>query len=139
MIRDILLEDEASFINLGNQISLTFNKVYKLENEINNRLNKIKVYTIDGSVIGFIHVSILDRDVNVINIVVDKDYRNHGVGSKLLDNIIKENDNKVFYLEVAVNNISAINLYKKYGFKEKGIRKGYYNGVDAITMVKDYE
>ena len=34
-----------------------------------------------------------------------------------------------------VNNIPAISLYKKFGFKEVGIRKKYYNNLDnAIIM-----
>lgn len=38
-------------------------------------------------------------------------------------------------LEVNVNNIPAINLYKKYNFKEVGLRKKYYkNTDDALIM-----
>ena len=37
-------------------------------------------------------------------------------------------------LEVNVNNIPAIKLYKKNGFIEKAIRKGYYQGIDGILM-----
>ena len=41
-------------------------------------------------------------------------------------------------LEVRASNIPAQNLYKKFNFKEEGIRKGYYsdNGEDAIIMWK---
>jgi ribosomal-protein-alanine N-acetyltransferase len=39
-------------------------------------------------------------------------------------------------LEVRKSNIVAQNLYKKLGFEESGIRKGYYlsNNEDAIIM-----
>ena len=39
-------------------------------------------------------------------------------------------------LEVRASNIPAQNLYKKFDFKEEGLRKGYYsdNGEDAIIM-----
>ena len=39
-------------------------------------------------------------------------------------------------LEVRPSNRVAINLYHKYGFREKGVRKGYYsnNREDAIIM-----
>ena len=40
-------------------------------------------------------------------------------------------------LEVRKDNISAINLYKKYGFVEKALRKGYYKGIDGILMEKE--
>ena len=37
-------------------------------------------------------------------------------------------------LEVRASNIGARKLYKKYGFNEISVRKGYYNGEDAIIM-----
>lgn len=40
-------------------------------------------------------------------------------------------------LEVNEKNISAINLYKKYGFQIIGTRKKYYdNNFDAYIMTK---
>ena len=35
-----------------------------------------------------------------------------------------------------IDNVKAINLYKKYGFKQVAIRKKYYNGIDGILMEK---
>ena len=41
-------------------------------------------------------------------------------------------------LEVNSNNLAAIELYKKYGFKNVGLRKKYYNNTfDAIIMTKE--
>ena len=37
-------------------------------------------------------------------------------------------------LEVKVDNINAIKLYEKFDFKVIHIRRGYYNGVDALIM-----
>ena len=37
-------------------------------------------------------------------------------------------------LEVRKSNIPAQKLYKKFGFNEISIRKGYYNGEDAVIM-----
>ena len=39
-------------------------------------------------------------------------------------------------LEVRVSNIRAINLYKKFGFREVALRKYYYGDEDAILMEK---
>ena len=44
------------------------------------------------------------------------------------------NGNKSITLEVNKNNIPALNLYKKFEFKEVAIRKGYYQGIDGILM-----
>ena len=44
---------------------------------------------------------------------------------------------KTFTLEVNVENTPAIKLYEKFGFKNLGIRKKYYNNTtDAYIMTK---
>jgi [ribosomal protein S18]-alanine N-acetyltransferase len=42
-------------------------------------------------------------------------------------------------LEVRVSNKAAQNLYAKYGFREAGLRRGYYtdNKEDALIMTTD--
>jgi ribosomal-protein-alanine N-acetyltransferase len=42
-------------------------------------------------------------------------------------------------LEVRKSNLTAQNLYRKYGFEAAGIRKAYYadNGEDALIMWKE--
>ena len=77
----------------------------------------------------------------IMNIVVRKKYRRNGIGEKLLQELInlsmKKNLENI-ELEVNSNNKPAINLYKKFGFKEVGLRKKYYNNVDdAILMQKN--
>ena len=46
---------------------------------------------------------------------------------------------KYITLEVRAGNEPAINLYKKFGMKSLGVRKGYYqdNGEDALIMWSD--
>ena len=57
------------------------------------------------------------------------EYQNQGIGFLILQELeqilLNANCNKIF-LEVASNNIMAINLYKKSGFKKIGLRKNYY-------------
>ena len=40
-------------------------------------------------------------------------------------------------LEVKKDNKNAILLYNSLGFKPVSIRKGYYNGIDGILMLKE--
>ena len=44
---------------------------------------------------------------------------------------------KSISLEVRENNYPAIRLYKKFNFSERAIRKGYYQGIDGILMVRE--
>ncbi len=87
--------------------------------------------------------SILDRRVSgeaeLHNIAVTPDYRGKGLSKLLMEKMISNctlYGVSVIFLEVRANNAPAIGLYKKYGFTEIGIRKGYYKNPteDAIIM-----
>lgn len=137
MIRDISIEDKVRYYELGNQINENFNKVNNISKIIDNKFQTIKVYELENNILGFIEILDLNDEIDIINIIVDKNHRRKKIGSQLLDYVIKNNQDKKFILEVKISNEAAINLYKKFGFEIKGIRKGYYNGVDAITMVRE--
>lgn len=73
-----------------------------------------------------------------MNIVVKKDKRGLKIGSKLLEEIFKiakQVNAKVITLEVNKKNIPAIKLYQKYGFKQIGLRKKYYNNIDDALLL----
>ena len=73
-------------------------------------------------------------------IAVKKEYRNKKIASKLLEYVINDcklNNIVNISLEVNVNNISAINLYKKFSFKIEAIREKYFNNDDAYLMVRE--
>ena len=62
-------------------------------------------------------------------ISVTKDYRNKGIGSQLLDNIIsfaRENDFMIIDLQVRSDNKKAIHLYEKYGFQKIGEHPAFF-------------
>jgi ribosomal-protein-alanine N-acetyltransferase len=79
---------------------------------------------------------------HVMNVAVQKDYREHGVATKLLSRLFEVtagDDRRGYTLEVRVSNGGAIRLYEKLGFVPRGIRRGYYtdNREDALIMWKD--
>lgn len=81
----------------------------------------------------------LDLDVEVIQITIDPDYRRGGIGMALLSAFINNAKAEQCRLELRSDNDPALNLYRKLGFKEDGIRKAYYfdkndKKVDAILM-----
>ena len=73
-----------------------------------------------------------------MNIVVRKDKRKEGIGSKLLNKIFeiaKEKNAQTITLEVNEKNLPAIRLYQKFGFEQTGLRKKYYHNMyNAIIM-----
>ncbi len=100
------------------------------------------VADIQSRILGFfIFYNVLD-EMHILDITVAKNMQSKGIGSLMLDRIIKLNKDvgiKFFFLEVRVSNLTAVNLYKKFGFKIFMLRKNYYedNGEDALCMVKE--
>ena len=94
--------------------------------------------TSNNIIVGFAGIKIILDEAEIMNIVTKKSMRGKGIASLMLDNIIsncKNNNIKTINLEVNCQNTIAINLYKKYNFKEVGLRKKYYNNTyDAILM-----
>ena len=93
----------------------------------------------NNDVVGFAGFKIIIDEADIMNIVVKKDFRNIGIGSVLLENLIslsKSLNLKSITLEVNENNVSAINLYNKFDFVKLGVRKNYYGNSNAIIMSK---
>lgn len=114
-----------------------------LKDELENP-NSTYIAIKDGKnmILGFGGIWKAVDDIHITNIVVRKDFRNHGIGSMLLNKLIelsiKENGINSITLEVNTKNIPAIKLYEKYGFKNVGVRKKYYNGIDdAVIMTME--
>ncbi|GAH58607.1 unnamed protein product, partial [marine sediment metagenome] len=84
-----------------------------------------------NEIVGFI-IIIQDREdrVNLINLVISKQYQNKGYGSNLLKytlNKIKEMNNiEVIVLNVNSKNKVAIGLYQKFGFRIVQKIENYY-------------
>lgn len=120
---------------LGSLLNHNYANLYD-EQSLNKDVNKTFLYVDDDKLIGFIHIQDLNGEVDIINIIIDENYRRHGYASKLLEYVINYASNRPIFLEVNDQNTNALNLYKKYGFTEINRRKGYYNGIDAIIMEK---
>lgn len=98
-----------------------------------NPFAKFLVCIVNNTVVGYLYYSDIYDRIEINQIVVFDEYKRRGYGSNLLEYVIKKN--KSISLEVKCDNVAAINLYKKYGFKTVSIRKGYYDGVDGYLMV----
>ena len=128
-IKNILISDFDDFWNYN---------ILKQELECKNS-NFIVVKNENFEILGFAGFKVIVDEADIMNIVVKKNFRNKGIGSFLLDNLISIAKNlnlNIITLEVSKKNLTAISLYKKFGFKNLGIRKKYYNGIDGFVMSK---
>lgn len=99
-----------------------------------NTFNHLLVYEIDDKIVGFLDYSKMYEKMEINYIYVIEQYRKNHIGSSLLEYMISCNEFENITLEVNINNISAINLYKKFNFEVVATREKYYNGVDAYLM-----
>src|SRR5215211_5289609 len=98
----------------------------------------------DYLLVGYVVVSRYVDAWHVMNIAVHPEQRSRGVASALLERLFETTANDArrgYTLEVRVSNEGAIRLYERYGFKKRGVRRGYYtdNREDALIMWRDPE
>lgn len=131
---DILLDIENTSYN---EILSKENLLYEL-NE--NPVSTILIYFKDNIPMGYIDYWITFDSSTIFKITTKDIYRNKGIASKLIEEMIKDlKMQDVLYstLEVRKDNLNAIKLYKKYNYNEITIKSHYYkDGSDAIYMVK---
>lgn len=91
-------------------------------------------------IIGFICFRNIGDESELLNIVVHPQYRQAGIGKKLMEfyvDFCTQRQIKKFYLEVNASNPSAIHLYQLFSYQPVGVRKKFYRGeCDALLMVK---
>jgi ribosomal-protein-alanine N-acetyltransferase len=109
------------------------------EKEIDNPVSYLFGLVMKEALIGYICYWEFAGESHLMNIAVRPDERGKGYGGLLLKKMVENgtaNEVKKAWLEVRPSNLSAIGLYKKIGFKQVGLRSGYYADTkeDAILM-----
>ena len=89
-------------------------------------------------IVGFLCRWLIADECHVLNIAVHPDSRRLGIGGVLITEAISEartNGAGVVTLEVRRTNLPARQLYRKFDFEERRLRRHYYGpGEDAIIM-----
>ena len=104
--------------------------------------NPLAVYFVaelESRVIGYVGIWLIAGEGHITNVAVSPDYRRMHIGMALIDTMLTATEVAgiaAHTLEVRAGNEPAKNLYARFGFKEAGLRRGYYadNGEDAIIM-----
>ena len=142
---EIVIEKMSTYDleNIKDILNLEFDDFWNYNILKQELLNENSIYLVaknsEGLILGFSGVQFILDEADITNIVTRKSFRNKGIGSKLLENLIiasKEKNMSSITLEVNENNIYAISLYKKFNFETTGLRKKYYNGTDNAIIMK---
>src|SRR3972149_5183660 len=104
--------------------------------------NRTAVYLVarrEEAIVGFAGMWVVMDEGHITTIAVDPPARGQGIGERLLIALIdraSERGARWIQLEVRRSNVAAQNLYRKYGFRDVGVRRHYYsdNGEDALVM-----
>ena len=126
-----------------NQINLeAFDKdvTEDLKKVLENPIYHVFVATLDNKIVGFFEITIMSGDGEIVYIATKEKYRHQGVADYMMKFIIdyaKLNGASSIFLEVESSNISACNLYNKFGFTHEYKRDNYYGkNRNAIVMKK---
>lgn len=97
---------------------------------------------VDGTPVGYGGMWIIVDEGHIINIAVLPQFRGRHIASLIMAVLIAFGETRGvtrFTLEVRSSNEPAKAVYRKFLFKEEGVRRGYYqdNGEDAIIMWRD--
>lgn len=105
-----------------------------------NKFAYLFVLCNENYILGYYGMWIVNDYATITKVSICKELQGKKLSNILMVDLINrciDADASVIDLEVRVSNEPAKKLYEKYGFKNVGIRKGYYNdGEDAIVMVK---
>jgi ribosomal-protein-alanine N-acetyltransferase len=134
MIRRATYRDIDGISLIGHELHDNFDHLFDLSYLLNNEYSRIYIYEEEGKILGFIHVDSHFEIMDLVNIVVLKEYQHRGIGKSLLKFVIENETYDKIMLEVRETNTNAIKLYEMFDFKEIYRRKKYYGDCDAIIM-----
>ena len=109
---------------------------------LENNLSFYIVAEIDGTICGYAGIWNVVDEGHITNVAVAPMFRRKHIASALLDVLIgtcEEDGILRLTLEVRESNTPARRLYEQKGFREAGLRKGYYedNHEDAVIMWRE--
>jgi len=91
--------------------------------------------------VGLVLWRVAADEAEILTIAVSPDHRRQGAGRRLLCGafqVLSSEAVRQVYLEVADDNLAALQLYRAFGFAAVGRRKGYYQrdhgAVDAQVL-----
>lgn len=136
MVKKIKIEELERFNELGFKVNNNFSNLYDLNKIIDYQYDDVYGYYVDDKLVAFVHITKLYETMDIVNIVVDEEYRKQGIATKLINYVINLFDDiDSVMLEVNENNVAAISLYEKNKFEVISKRNNYY-GSDAALIMK---
>lgn len=133
-INNLAKQVQELHVNWRPDLFLSVDEVIKKE-ELKEKIDNGEIFVakLENNIVGYIIFNIKEKNnpnmryrkqLNIEAICIDEKNRGRGIGKELLKFvrvIAKENNCTDMYLTVNEENINAIKLYEKFGFKVKNI------------------
>jgi ribosomal-protein-alanine N-acetyltransferase len=102
------------------------------------------ILELDVVLVGYGIIASGAGEAHLLNLCVREEFRNRGFGGALLSDLMAsaaKSGADVVFLEVRPANTAAIRLYETMGFRQSGLRPGYYQSAsgreDALVMRRE--
>lgn len=141
-IKDMTINDTSAVAHVEKESFPSPWSEELFKDEMINPLARYILLLKDGQVIGYAGFWLIIGEAQITNIAILPENRGKGLGKMLIESLLAKAESEkadTIYLEVRKSNITALQLYQKFGFNMVGERKGYYqdNGEDAFLMRKE--
>ena len=141
IVREMTYNDIASVAEVDKAAFSDAWKDDSFADELKKDYSHYFVCESDGEIVGYAGIWCIYETAELIRIATTPGFRKKGVAKELMQKIsecAKSCGCERMMLEVRESNIPAQELYKRFGFNEISIRKGYYNGEDALILEKNF-
>lgn len=142
IVRSMNIDDLDEVIKIEEDLyKVPWNKEqYKYELE-ENEFSYLFVLENDNVIVGYYGFWVMFENVDITKVSIRREFQGMKLSNILMQDCLKRvallGCEKI-NLEVRINNYRAINLYKKYEFKEVIVRKDYYGkSEDALVLCRE--
>jgi len=139
-LRELTLEDVPRLLELEHELFDAGSwSEWMIRDELGARGRHYLGVEVEGVLVGYAGAWFDGVDSQVMTLGVAREHQGKGLGRTLLRALLdheRERGARQVFLEVRVDNASALALYESFGFERMGLRRGYYQpgNVDAVTM-----
>lgn len=141
-VRELRIDDLKVIVEIEKELYKTPWNLNQFKYELEeNEFSYVYVLENEGVIIGYYGFWVMFDEIDITKVSIRKEFQGMHLSDILMKDCFMRVDNLEcvrINLEVRTDNVRAINLYKKYGFKDVCVRKDYYGkGEDALMMCKD--
>jgi ribosomal-protein-alanine N-acetyltransferase len=143
VVRDMYLSDLEAVLRIERgSFPTPWSRAAFQSELVDNTFAVYLVLQLHGRVVAYGGMWLILDEAHVTNVAVDPEFRGHGFGEQMMRGLMTralQQGARRMTLEVRRSNVVAQNLYRKLGFVQLGVRRGYYTDTheDALIMWKD--